>query len=359
MYDAYTRIFTRLGLRVPRGRGRHRRDRRHRVARVPGARRLGRGRDRLLPAIATTRPTSSRPRRSRRRARARRRAEPMQKVADARQAHVRGRRRSSSSCRSSRRSSAWSMHRAGPACRCCCVRGDHMLNEVKIGKVPGLEALPLRDRRRDRRGDRLPARLSRPGRHSAGMRADRRPHGRGDERLRLRRQRGGLPPARRELRPRLPRARRRRRHPQRRRRRPVARRQGHARDRARHRGRPRVPAGHRLLEDDGRNLSRREGQVAARWRWAATASASRASSPPPSSRTTTTRASSGPSRWRRSRCAIAPIGYDRSEAVQAPPTSCYARAAGAGHRRAPRRSRRAPRRAVRRPGADRHPASHR
>ena len=44
MYDAYARIFERCGLDVPRRRGRHRRDRRLAVARVPGAGRVGRGR---------------------------------------------------------------------------------------------------------------------------------------------------------------------------------------------------------------------------------------------------------------------------------------------------------------------------
>ena len=51
MYDAYVRIFTRLGLTVPRGARRHRPDRRLGVARIPGARRLRRGRDRVLPRI--------------------------------------------------------------------------------------------------------------------------------------------------------------------------------------------------------------------------------------------------------------------------------------------------------------------
>ena len=50
---------------VPRGGGRHRRDRRHRLARVPGARRLRRGRDRVLARSRTTPPTSSWPKRSR------------------------------------------------------------------------------------------------------------------------------------------------------------------------------------------------------------------------------------------------------------------------------------------------------
>ena len=56
------------------------------------------------------------------------------------------------------------------------VRGDHMGNEVKIGKLPGIGALALGDRRGDRRGDRLHARLPRPGRHARGRAADRRSH---------------------------------------------------------------------------------------------------------------------------------------------------------------------------------------
>ncbi len=48
MYDAYSAIFTRLGLQLPRRACRHRRDRRQRLAGVPRARRLRRGRDRVL-----------------------------------------------------------------------------------------------------------------------------------------------------------------------------------------------------------------------------------------------------------------------------------------------------------------------
>ena len=92
----------------------------------------------------------------------------------------------------------------------------------------------------------------------------------------------------------------RRRHPQRRRGRPVARRQGHARDPARHRGRARVRARQRLFGGAGRNLSRRRTVSRRSWRWAATGSGSPASSRPPSSRTTTRGASSGRRRWRRS-----------------------------------------------------------
>ncbi len=36
------------------------------------------------------------------------------------------------------------------------VRGDHMLNEVKAAKLPGLRPLPLRDRRRDPRATAAP-----------------------------------------------------------------------------------------------------------------------------------------------------------------------------------------------------------
>ena len=51
MYDAYMRIFTRLGPQVPSRARRHRTDRRVDIARVPGARRFGRGRDRVLPRL--------------------------------------------------------------------------------------------------------------------------------------------------------------------------------------------------------------------------------------------------------------------------------------------------------------------
>ena len=47
MYDAYARIFTRMGLEVPRRRRRLRRDRRRHVVRVPGAGRFRRGCDRV------------------------------------------------------------------------------------------------------------------------------------------------------------------------------------------------------------------------------------------------------------------------------------------------------------------------
>ncbi len=105
------------------------------------------------------------------------------------------------------------------------VRGDHMGNEVKIGKLPGHGrlALGLATPRSSPPPAASPATSARWA-SRADMPLDRRPRGRRDGRFRLRRQRAGLPPARRQLRPRLPRAGPRRRHPQRRHRRPVARR---------------------------------------------------------------------------------------------------------------------------------------
>ena len=123
------------------------------------------------------------------------------------------------------------------------VRGDHMGNEIKIGKVAGLDGW-----RWATEAEIVAATGCRPGYLGpVGIPADM-PlivdrAGRRDERLRLRRERGGLPPARRQFRPRLPRAGRRCRYPQRRGRRPVAGRQGDAGDRARHRGRPRLRSG--------------------------------------------------------------------------------------------------------------------
>ena len=48
MHDAYTRMFDAHGAQVPRGAGRHRRHRRQRLAGIPGAGGLRRGRDRGL-----------------------------------------------------------------------------------------------------------------------------------------------------------------------------------------------------------------------------------------------------------------------------------------------------------------------
>jgi prolyl-tRNA synthetase len=51
MFDAYVRIFTRLGPGIPRRGGRHRRHRRLAQPRVPGDRRHGRGPHRLVPGF--------------------------------------------------------------------------------------------------------------------------------------------------------------------------------------------------------------------------------------------------------------------------------------------------------------------
>ena len=66
MFEAYTRIFTRTGLHLPRGARRLRRDRRGRVAGVPRARLLGRGCDRVLRRRRLRRQSRGRGRRCRR-----------------------------------------------------------------------------------------------------------------------------------------------------------------------------------------------------------------------------------------------------------------------------------------------------
>ena len=225
--------------------------------------------------------------------------------------------RSCSACRSTRTVKCLHGLRAGRRVQMLLVRGDHMGNEVKIGKLPGLDGWRwATDAEIVAATGCRPGYLG-PGRHPGGHAADRRPHGRRDGRLRLRRQRSRLPPARRQFRPRLPRAGHRRRHPQRGRGRPVARRQGHAR---------RSCAASRSATSSrwATCIRRRWAQLISTpavsrrsWRWAATASASPASWPPPSSRTTTTGASSGREPLAPFTVAIAPIGYDRSEAVTA------------------------------------------
>ena len=201
-----------------------------RVARVPGHRRHRRGRDRLLPGLATTRPTSSWPRRCRAGRAARAPAAAAEEDADAGQEHLRGRRRSCSACRwrttvkslvlatdeLRRRRRPVRDHglAAAGARRPLAQRGQGRQGRRAEGR------LPLRHRGRDRGPLRLQARLPRARsarRKPVKVVADRTVAR--DERLRLRRQRGGLPLHRRQLGPRPARARPRRRHPQRRRRR--------------------------------------------------------------------------------------------------------------------------------------------
>ena len=99
--------------------------------------------------------------------------------------------------------------------------------------------------------------LSRTGGHSRFDAADRRSRRRRDGRFRLRRKRSRLPLARGEFWPRLPRARSRRRPAQRGGRRCFAGRQGHALDRPRHRSRSCLRPWRRVFESAWRNFSRR------------------------------------------------------------------------------------------------------
>ena len=182
------------------------------------------------------------------------------------------------------------------------LRGDHDMNEIKVGKVPGLDSgyrFATVPEIVDHFGCQAGLPRARSDLQQAGQ-DRRRPRSRRHGRLDLRRERGGLPLHRRQLGPRPARTRRRGRPAQRRGGRPFARRQGPARDRARHRSRPRVLPGHQVQRADERDLPGRERQAAAHARWAATASASRGCPPPRSNRTTTSAASSGPTRSRHS-----------------------------------------------------------
>ncbi len=155
------RIFERMGLQLPRRRGRHRRDRRRPLARVPGHRRHRRGRDRLLPGLGLRRqhrtgrgPGADRRARPRRRSRWRRRRRPARPPA---RTWPR-----CSACRCSAPSSRWcsppttsdaGRRRASTTTRLAAARARRpRLNEVKAGKVAGSEGrLPLRHGGRDRR----------------------------------------------------------------------------------------------------------------------------------------------------------------------------------------------------------------
>ena len=168
-------------------------------------------------------------------------AEAMRKVATPTQTHLRGRDRAPRAAARAQRQVPAGVRRR-TACTMLLVRGDHMGNEVKIGKLPGLAGWRWASDAEIVAATGLSTGFLGP----VGLRADvplivDRTVG-GDGGLRLRRQRGGLPPGRRQLRARLPRAGPGRRPPQRRRRRSLARRQGAARDPPRDRGRARVRA---------------------------------------------------------------------------------------------------------------------
>ncbi len=89
-----------------------------------------------------------------------------------------------------------------------------------------------------------------------------------------------------------------------------------ARDPARHRGRPRVPARLVLQQEHERDLPRREGHSRSCCRWAATASASRASSAPPIEQNHDERGMIWPQAIAPFAVVVCPIGYDRSAEVR-------------------------------------------
>ena len=185
MYDTYTRIFTRLGLEVPRRGGRHRRHRRL-AARTNST---------CWPIPAKTRSPICPDSGLRRQRRAGRSARPCHAACQrAAKRCARSPRRGRRPARTSPRCSASRSQRtvkliAVMAARASCVvlllRGDHRLNEVKAGKLPGMADFRLATEDEIRAALRLPARLPRAGR--ARPRQDprhRRPHRRRDERFR-------------------------------------------------------------------------------------------------------------------------------------------------------------------------------
>ena len=202
MYDAYARIFTRLGLTfraVEADTGAIGGFASHEFQVLADS-----GEDAIAwcTGVAITRRTSSRPKRSRPPQRARRAAEAMAKVPTPSQSTCEEVTAAPGAAARAQREVP-DGPRAATSVQMLLVRGDHMGNEVKIGKLPGIDGWRWATRRGDRRGDRLRARLPRPGRPARRRAADRRSQRRRDERLRLRRERDGLPPARRQLRPRL------------------------------------------------------------------------------------------------------------------------------------------------------------
>ena len=135
-----------------------------------------------------------------------------------------------------------------------------MLNEIKAAKVLDGDGFRFASEARDppATGD---------GRGSVGPvglnTGDRRPRAAGDERFRVRRQRGRLPLHRRELRARSARAGTLRGHPQRGGGGPQPRRQGHPLPLPRHRSRPHLPARHQVLRGHERDFFGRQRRVEA------------------------------------------------------------------------------------------------
>ena len=204
--------------RVPRGAGRHRRDRRQREPRIPGAGRFGRGRDRVLDRFGL--------RREHRNGRSAR-ADGMRGRAPA--ARARTRRDADAedhrgSLRVARRSNPAQciktiIVRGSDGLVALCVRGDHEINEVKAAKLAELPGESvLADEAAILAATGVRPGFARPGRPARIDSGHRRSQRRRAGRFRLRRQPGRHAFPRRELGSRRARHARRR-HPQDRRRR--------------------------------------------------------------------------------------------------------------------------------------------
>ena len=158
MYDAYARIFTRLGPRLPRGRTRT-------PARSAGSHRTNSRcwpiRARTQSPVAptpTTPPTSSWPRRAARTRSAAAPSKPCRKSPHP----------GSPPCEQVAELLHLPLSRHGQVhhadgrrtrCTCCSLRGDHTLNELKAGRVRRARRLSLGQRRRDRQPRRAASRV--------------------------------------------------------------------------------------------------------------------------------------------------------------------------------------------------------
>ena len=293
------------GPEVPRGAGRHRRDRRRRLAGIPRAGRFGRGRDRVLRAArdyaanvetaeaagagARARPPAKRCARSTR---------PTQKTCEDVAALL-----GIALQRTVKSVALMGVDATAAGFVLALVRGDHVVNEIKLAKLPGLADYRLATEAEiaEHLGSE-PGFLGPVGAERKPITRRRRPQRRRDGRLRRRRQRNGLPPRRRQLGPRPARAAtlvadiRNVVEGDRVARRPAARSASRAASRSAMCSSSAASTPRRWSA----RCSTRTARPRSR-RWAATASACRASSPRRSSRTTTTPASSGRRRWRRGR----------------------------------------------------------
>ena len=196
MYDAYSRIFTRLGLKFRAVAADTGAIGGTRLARVPRARRLRRGRDRVLPGSRTTPPTWSWPKRSRRRRRGRRLGA-ADEGADAGERRSARRRRvpehvAAADGQVGRR---WTVHDGKPVAAAAARRPRAQRDqggEARIVPSPfaSRPTKPICGRVR------LRCRIRSARSASTGVTSIADRSGRGDERLRLRRERGRLPPTR-------------------------------------------------------------------------------------------------------------------------------------------------------------------